>query len=542
MGDAGGAAGMTTSRATGTWHAQGERLTLLIAALGGQGGGVLTEWIVGAARAEGLTVQATSTPGVSQRTGGTTYYIEIAAASGVDPSCPALALTPLPGRIDVLVCAELLEAARMLERGMSTPTRTTVIASTHRTYTTREKMHADDGRFDSNRIVDAVRKLSREAILFDMEGVAARHGATISAVLFGALAGSGTLPLGRSSCEATIVATGKGVEPSLAAFAEGFALAVTPHAQIAGAGMPGVTALPTDASLPAELAARIAALPPPVAEIARAGAARAVDFQDVAYAQRYLDRVDRIARAEIAVGASAPGHAVARETARHLALWMCYDDAIRVASLKARASRLDRIRREARADRRDVVRVFDCFKPSSIEIAAVLPRSIGAWLERRTLARGTSREAGRRLTLQVSSMFGALLLRLAAASRPLRPRSLRFAREQTAIDEWLVAVERTLTTDMTAGPQAAYEVARLPRLRKGYGDTHARGSDDFRRMLALFGAESGGDLAGSLAALHAMDEARVADPDRTGHPSLMGAGGPRPRAQRVVWADRRGPS
>src|SRR4029078_10480788 len=53
-------------------------VTILIAALGGQGGGVLTDWIVHAARGDGALAQATSTPGVSQRTGATTYYIEIA--------------------------------------------------------------------------------------------------------------------------------------------------------------------------------------------------------------------------------------------------------------------------------------------------------------------------------------------------------------------------------------------------------------------------------------------------------------------------------
>jgi len=69
-----------------------EPLTVLIAALGGQGGGVLADWIGHAARAQGLIVQATSTPGVSQRTGATTYYLEIAAVAepGAVPSALGL--------------------------------------------------------------------------------------------------------------------------------------------------------------------------------------------------------------------------------------------------------------------------------------------------------------------------------------------------------------------------------------------------------------------------------------------------------------------
>ena len=44
---------------------------ILLAALGGEGGGVLMNWIVAAARRAGHVVQATSVPGVAQRTGST---------------------------------------------------------------------------------------------------------------------------------------------------------------------------------------------------------------------------------------------------------------------------------------------------------------------------------------------------------------------------------------------------------------------------------------------------------------------------------------
>ncbi len=50
---------------------------ILIAALGGEGGGVLTNWIISAAAKLGLPAQSTSILGRAQRTGGTTYYIEI---------------------------------------------------------------------------------------------------------------------------------------------------------------------------------------------------------------------------------------------------------------------------------------------------------------------------------------------------------------------------------------------------------------------------------------------------------------------------------
>ena len=92
-------------------------ITLLIAALGGEGGGVLTDWIVTAAEAAGFPVQSTSIPGVAQRTGATTYYIEIfpVPARELGGKRPVLALTPGVGDIDVAVASELLEAGRPVE-------------------------------------------------------------------------------------------------------------------------------------------------------------------------------------------------------------------------------------------------------------------------------------------------------------------------------------------------------------------------------------------------------------------------------------------
>ncbi len=456
-------------------------LTVLIAALGGQGGGVLTDWIAHAARAQDLTVQATSTPGVSQRTGATTYYLEIAATPAPGATPPVLGLTPMPGRVDILVCSEMLEAARMLERGLCTPSRTTLIASTHRVYTTREKITGGDGRFDSQRITEAAHALSRRAVLFDMEAVRMRHRAAISAVLFGALAGSGALGVSRDACEAAIRSAGIGVAESLAAFDAAWQIASAEYRSAAGAEPPSAAAAtPIEAALPSQVATRIATLPATVAEIARIGAAQVFAYQNFAYATRYVDRVERIARAEAGHPHPTAPHAVAREAARHLALWMCYPDVIQVASRKARTERLARIRREVRASDTDVVRVYDLFKPSSEEIAAVLPRRIGLWLERRAAARSTRSDTGKGLTLQTSSVAGALALRLAAALRPLRPRSLRFAREQQAIEEWLAQLEHSLGE---TSHDAALALAQLPRLLEGYGETHRAGREKFERLV-----------------------------------------------------------
>ena len=114
---------------------------ILIAALGGEGGGVLKDWVVHTAHAAGYPVQATSIPGVAQRTGATTYYVEIFPVTheALGGRKPVLCLSPTAGQVDFFIGSELMEAARQMQAGLVTG-RTTFVASTHRVYTTAEKM------------------------------------------------------------------------------------------------------------------------------------------------------------------------------------------------------------------------------------------------------------------------------------------------------------------------------------------------------------------------------------------------------------------
>ena len=78
---------------------------------------------------------------------------------------------------------------------------------------------------------------------------------------------------------------------------------------------------------------------------------------------------------------------LAAEVARHLALWMAYEDIIRVADLKTRASRFERVRKEVGAKPGEPVVVIDYLKPGVEEFASVLPalsrKKLVAWAERR---------------------------------------------------------------------------------------------------------------------------------------------------------------
>src|SRR5215470_15276751 len=197
--------------------------SILIAALGGEGGGVLANWIVAAAEELDFPVQSTSIPGVAQRTGATTYYLEILPASQRELAGrePVLSLVPGIGDIDLLVASELMEAGRAVAAGFVTADRTLTIASTSRFYVINEKIAMGDGRYDSGRLIKAIEQNSQRHLLFDMEEIARRTGTIVNAVMLGAIAGCGRLPMPAEAFEGAIRTDGKAVEPNLRGFRAG---------------------------------------------------------------------------------------------------------------------------------------------------------------------------------------------------------------------------------------------------------------------------------------------------------------------------------
>ncbi|HNQ56454.1 MAG: indolepyruvate oxidoreductase subunit B [Rhodocyclaceae bacterium] len=438
--------------------------TILVAALGGEGGGVLADWLIEAALYEGFPAQKTSIPGVSQRTGATTYYVEIFPEKGARP--PVMALVPSPGGIDLMAASELVEAGRAMQNAFITPERTTLVASTHRVYATSEKMLPTDGRYDAQKILEAAPKVAQKAVLFDMSRMARGAGTVINAVLFGAMAGSGALPLSREACEQAIRGAGKGAEASLRGFAAG-------HARAAGEKAPA--AAPPPAVPPATASERVRReFPIPLRALLDEAVARLADYQDPAYAALYLDRVRGVLAVDREAGGEPGGWPLTREAARLLALWMSYEDVIRVADLKTRASRFDRVRKEAAAKDGQIVVVTDYLKPSANEIADILPP---AWAERLRRKAGP----GRAVKLPTSAVSGFLAMRLLATLKPLRRRSARFREEQALIERWLGAIKRLGFAALDAG--LALEIAQCARLVRGYGETQRRSREAFVRIL-----------------------------------------------------------
>ncbi|CAG0933961.1 MAG: hypothetical protein EFKGCFLK_00675 [Rhodocyclaceae bacterium] len=452
-------------------------ITILVAALGGEGGGVLADWLIEAALHEGFPAQKTSIPGVSQRTGATTYYVEIFPEKGARP--PVMALVPSPGGIDLMAASELVEAGRAMQNAFITPERTTLVASTHRVYATSEKMLPTDGRYDAEKILEAVPKVARKAVLCDMSRMARGAGTVINAVLFGAMAGSGALPLSREACEAAIRGAGKGAEASLRGFAAGYAQAASPLPAGERAGVrddsaetPTPTHPPESRGSESERVRR--EFPEPLHALLEEAVARLVDYQDAAYADRYLDRVRGVLAVDREAGGEPGGWPLTREAARLLALWMSYEDVIRVADLKTRASRFARVRQEAAAKDGQIVVVTDYLKPSANEIADILPP---AWAERLRKKAGP----GRAVKLPTSSVAGFLALRLLAALKPLRRKSARFIEEQALIERWLGAIKRLGFAALDA--ELSLEIVQCARLVRGYGETWRKSRAAFVRIL-----------------------------------------------------------
>jgi len=276
------------------------------------------------------------------------------------------------------------------------------------------------------------------------------------------------LPFRMEQFEDAIRRGGVGVESSLAAFAA----AQTPHVQ-------------------AE--ARV------TQDILGAGKQRLIDYQDERYAEEYLRLLEPVREID------AHG-TLLRETGRYLALWMSYEDAIRVADLKIRRARFERVRRETRAGPEQVLKIHDFLYPRVGELADILPAAVGRWLLETAWARGLVERFTRHgRVVETTSLSGYLRLRAVASLRRWRRRSLRFEREHRKIREWLKLVEELAGEDY----ELALEVVECAGLLKGYGETHARGCRNFDAVIDAVGKVRG--RADAAVFLKRLREAALAD-------------------------------
>ena len=483
-------------------------ITIAILAMGGQGGGVLSDWIVALAEQQGWAAQSTSVPGVAQRTGATIYYIEMLPER--DGRRPVFALMPTPGDIDLVLAAEWMEAGRSIMRGLVTPDRTTVIASTHRAFAVQEKERPGNGIADSGAVIEAGEVAAKRVVSFDMQTMAERNGTVISATLFGSLAGTGLLPFPRAAFEAAIRAGGKGAEPSLKGFGAAFDRASAKPQDVTHVlPPPDVTPVlrPTGHAELDRLLARVGTeLPPEAQALARAGLERLVDYQDAAYASQYLDDLRPVLALDRQHGGTAKGYALTAQATKYLAVAMSYDDVLRVADLKTRGSRFARVRREAAAKTGQILYTTEFMHPRMEEVLSLLPRAWAERIEARPgLVKLLDRWVNRGRRVRTGTVVPFLGLYAVAGLRRWRRGSLRHARERDHIATWMDVVLATAPRDY----DLAVEALACRRLVKGYSDTHARGLSKFDRVIAEVPFLTG--RVDSAAWLRRLKEAALAD-------------------------------
>lgn len=454
-------------------------ICLAILAMGGQGGGVLADWIVEVAEQQGWHAQSTSVPGVAQRTGATIYYIEL--LGGHHGATPTLSLMPTQGDLDIVMAAELMEAGRSMLRGLVTPDRTVLITSTHRSLAVSEKIVPADGEGDPELVATAAGIAARRLIAFDMQRMAEAVGSVISASMFGALAGSGALPFPREAFEAAIRGGGKGIEPSLKAFSLGYEAAGL--RQVAGPIRKPISKqfAPTPittghASLDAIVGRITTGFPQALQPMLLVGARRLVDYQDPAYAQQYLDRVAAfVARDPL------PGRAIGQAAAKYIAVALAYDDVIRVADLKTRSKRFARVRQEMGAADQQLLQMTEFMHPRGEEVIGLLPVHLARIIQARpALFRFVDRVVNHPRRVRTGTIAWFLALYAVSALRPMRRGTLRHAEEMAHIAKWLKCADNVIDTN----PRLAAEILATRRLVKGYSDTHARGAAKFDRVLS----------------------------------------------------------
>ena len=454
--------------------------TIAILALGGQGGGVLTGWLVDTAERNGFLAQSTYVAGVAQRTGATVYCVELYPGDKVDKDgrVPVFTPYPVPGDVDLVVTGEMAETGRAIQKGFVTPNCTTLISSSHRVYSITEKEALDDGILDQSPVADAAAKAASRFVCFDMEAAAEQTGSIISAIMLGSIAATEALPFSREDYEQTIRDTGRAVEKNLSGFAAGFSQASSAtdysvNYEVAEPKPEGENGR--------QLAARIAkTLPSSVGTIALHGALRCLDYQDREHADDYLDLLGATVQREKQAGGDSKGYAVSSEVARQMALQLCYEDIARVAELKTRESRSSRVRSQIGATGEQPVRVVEYFHPRIEEFCDGLPAGVGRWLLNSGAARSVLRplfSKGR--NIRTSTISGYLLLRMFAKQKSWRRKSYRYQTQRALIDQWLAKVHEVLASDH----EAAVDVAASIESVRGYGDTWDRGYERYRTKI-----------------------------------------------------------
>jgi hypothetical protein len=179
-------------------------------------------------------------------------------------------------------------------------------------------------------------------------------------------------------------------------------------------------------------------------------------IQDPAYAGEYLERVAALYRSDQANGGAAKAYAFTAAAAKYVAVAMAYDDVIRVADLKTRASRYERVLGENSVGDGQIVYTTEYMHPRLEEVAGTMPAPLGRFLESNPTLFGWAFRKGRRVRSGTIHWF--LMLYVLAAFKRIRRRTLRHQREMAHLEKWLAVAVAQLAHNY----DVAVEVQRAP--------------------------------------------------------------------------------
>ncbi|MEQ9619524.1 MAG: indolepyruvate oxidoreductase subunit beta family protein [Deltaproteobacteria bacterium] len=470
-------------------------IRILIPAVGGQGGGVLTEWLVQAFFIEEYDVQGISLPGLSQRGGSTVYYLEAYPKSDSGEEQIIFAQFPVPGEVDIIVSQEFLELGRALELGYGSD-KTTIVTSTHRIYSTLEKMPIGSGIYSDENLRKIATAFSSRLIELDALELSKQNGMdelAVNAILLGALSASGAMPVEKKSFLSAIEQVGVAVKPNLKAFEVGWHFVASKKKSEMDAkpsviweDFIGERADKLEEYEREEYLARISRLetvfPPNVREIVAESIYRLIDYQDVEYADRYIEHVSEVH--EIDRKMKGGGGRLTEDFAKNLALLMSYEDGIRVAELKIRSDRFKRIKEEMRLRDDQVFKVIDYLKPDAEEVYGLLPYVLVAPVVRLTESRAFKKVWKRKRPLTfgqtptTTSFTGYARLWFLSKIKFLRRHSFRYKKEHRLIKKYIESVQHYSMLDYNLGCL----IARSASMVKGYGKVRRRTTDSFYRF------------------------------------------------------------
>jgi len=483
-------------------------ITVLVAAVGGQGGQLFSQWLFDAAKIAGFAPVGVGLPGLSQREGATTYYLEFFAR----PEETSL-FSPFPekGKVQILIGLELLELLRTIQSGYLS-TDGVIVGSTHRVLTADEKLPIKGGFVTEQQALPILHQAARRCIVFDAVKAATFAGLSeraANAILLGALAASEVLPFPPNAFRKAIEHYGVAVNFNLSAFEFGLKYrewsdklnqleseAMTEWEQIPEPNLPEPVRRKMEAlSLDDELASTL-----------RQAARWLCHYQDARYFARYLDCLQAIYERDRECSSNL---LVTKEVARILALRMAYEDAIRVAQLKTQRQRFVRLKREHHIADDAVYRVVDFFSPDWDELTGLLPIKVTRGKEHGTRDKNLQplfpdpqslsgvddlptlpsqdeelKRPAVQLRLETTSLLGFLTLKALSLLKPLRPYSQRFKSEWEAITEWLSAVDWALREDY----ELSFLVARSGEMVRGYGRTRRKTLSAWRAFIAFLKA------------------------------------------------------